>query len=66
MVEKEIYTYVIERADGHFYKILSDKQPEILLKILLRMYNRGKGGLSDWTPHINRSPIAIYKLEIKA
>lgn len=63
MHSKKIYKYAIERADGHIFKIESDRESTILLKLLRRQYVSKMNTNLSFCQHINRIPIAIYKLE---
>lgn len=63
MYSKKIYKYAIERADGHIFKLESDREPSLLLKLLRRQYVAKMNTNLSFCQHINRIPIAIYKLE---
>lgn len=63
MDSKKIYKYAVERADGHIFKIESDKEAGILLKLLRRQYMTKMNTNLFFCQHINRIPVAIYKLE---
>jgi hypothetical protein len=65
MDEKTIYSYTVERADGYIYKLESDQEASILLETLRKLYLQKTNNNLLFCQHLNRIPVAIYKLEVK-
>lgn len=52
--------YVVERADGHCYRITSQESADDLLLKLRNEYILRDNVFSTFTPHVNRIPVAVY------
>lgn len=63
MDQEQIFKYAVERADGHIFKYESTKSARVVLRFLRLKYMNPMPAVASFTPHIDRRPVAIYKLE---